>query len=80
MNDMVLTSYHFSVVKVLSTKRAVFYPRPLWLSREKRQKHRCSSNIGSPDCKTCCLVSLAGTVSSIVSGLSQMTKPGVENV
>jgi hypothetical protein len=29
----VLASYHFSVVKVLSTKRAVFYPRGLCLSR-----------------------------------------------
>ena len=48
------SSYHFSVVKVLSTERAAFYPQHVGLSRfVERQNYRCFYfNIGSSDYET----------------------------
>ena len=58
--DRVVASYHYSVVKVLVTKRAEFYTSRLGLSRHQQTKTpmSLSFDIGSSDCKTHRLVSL----------------------
>jgi len=59
--DRVVASYHYSVVKVLVTKRAGFYTSRLGLSRHQQTKTPMSfvfRDIGSSDCKTHRLVSL----------------------
>jgi hypothetical protein len=56
--DRVVASYHYSVVKVLVTKRAAFYTSRLGLSRNQQTKTPTSFDIGSSDCQTHRLVSL----------------------
>ena len=51
--DRVVASYHYSVVKVLVTKRAAFYTSRLGLSRHQQTKTPMSfvvRDIGSSDC------------------------------
>ena len=48
--DRVVASYHYSVVKVLVTKRAAFYTSRLGLSRHQQTKTPMSFDIGSSDC------------------------------
>ena len=68
--DRVVASYHYSVVKVLGSKRAAFYTSRLGLSRNLQTKTPMSFDIGSSDCNPSSSSGLAHRLVSLTRDFS----------